>query len=88
MDEPDSPEVIAGIPSLSLDEVKNAPEYYEPKYENVENIPFYYTEKLSTDSSTASLLFPIQDSDLNYIQLLNSLLTRQAQKVKYFKCVF
>lgn len=88
VDEPDSPEVIAGIPSLSLDEVKNAPEYYEPKYENVENIPFYYTEKLSTDSSTASLLFPIQDSDLNYIQLLNSLLTRQAQKLNISNVYF
>lgn len=88
VDEPDSPEVIAGIPSLTLDEVKNAPEYYEPKYENVENIPFYYTEKLSTDSSTASLLFPIQDSDLNYIQLLNSLLTRQAQKLNISNVYF
>lgn len=88
VDEPDSPEVIAGLPSLSLDEVKNAPKYYEPKYENVENIPFYYTEKLSTDSSTASLLFPIQDSDLNYIQLLNSLLTRQAQKLNISNVYF
>lgn len=88
VDEPDSPEVIASIPSLTLDEVKNAPLYYEPKYEEVGNIPFYYTEKLSSDSSTANLLFPIQDSDLNYIQLLNSLLTRQAQKLNISNVYF
>lgn len=88
VDEPDSPEVIASIPFLTLNEVKDTPIYYEPKYEEVENIPFYYTEKLSNDSSTANLLFPIQDSDLNYIHLLNSLLTRQAQKLNISNVYF
>lgn len=78
-DEEDNPEDIEKIPFLTLDEVKNAPEKSEPKYEEHEDISFYCTDK--TDGET-SLYFPldIKDEDLDYVQLMNYFIQKQAEK--------
>ena len=78
-DTPDSPEVIASIPTLSLDDIGSAPVYANPRHEVVENIDFYYTEKTEQDSAFVNLFFPIQldTEELGYLQLMTAFINKQ-----------
>lgn len=50
-DMPDSPEVIAKIPTLSLGDIDAAPAYATPLHEVIEKIDFYYTAKPEQDGA-------------------------------------
>lgn len=77
-DEPDDPAVIASIPSLTIDVVKQPPVYGTPVLETENGIEFYFTEK--DNSAVLDLFFPITDADnLLDLQLMLSFLTRQAE---------
>lgn len=71
-DEPDDPAVIGSIPTLTLDEVKDAPELSVPVHEEADGIDIYFTEK--DVESSASLYFPlcVDTDDLIYTQLLSA----------------
>lgn len=81
-DAPDSPEVIAGIPTLTLNEVKEPPLYNKSHAETIDNITYYNTITEDTESHFARLYFPINvlDNDLIYIKLLSAFLNQQADK--------
>lgn len=68
-DEPDDPAVVASVPTLSLDEVKDAPEVTLPKKENVRGIDFYLTEK---DGDYAGVFLPlnVMPEDLDTVSLV------------------
>ena len=70
---PDDPEVIAEIPSLTVEDVEEAPVYGEPVLETENGIEFYFTEKSGSD--VADLFFAIpNENDLLDLQLLLSFL--------------
>ena len=74
---PDDPEAVAAIPSLTTDEVAQAPEYKDAEKETTGGIDFYFTEKSGTD--VADLFFPIpNENDLLDLQLLLSFLNDRA----------
>ena len=68
-DAPDDPAVVASIPMLTLDEVKDAPETTVPQYENMDGIDFYLTEK---EGDYASVFLPlnITAEDLDIVSLM------------------
>lgn len=78
-DEEDDPEVIAKIPFLTLDEVKDAPEKVTPQYEEENGIKFYYTDK---EDKSATLYFPldIKSDELDYAYLMQAFIQSQAEK--------
>ncbi len=55
-DAPDDPAVIAAIPTLTLDEVRQAPELIAPRHEQESGIDFYLTER---EDSYAGLYLPL-----------------------------
>ena len=76
---PDDPEAVAAIPSLTTDEVAQAPEYKDAEKETTGGIDFYFTEK--TGSDVADLFFPIpNENDLLDLQLLLSFLNDRASQ--------
>lgn len=78
-DEEDDPAVIAKIPFLTLDEVKDIPEKAEAKLEKQDGIKFYFTEK-SDDDISASVYFPLTESDVDYAHLMYEFWQYQADK--------
>lgn len=77
-DEEDNPDVIAKIPFLTLDEVKNAPEKSTSEFEEENGIKFYFTEK---DTETeASVYFPLTENDVDYAHLMYEFWQYQADK--------
>ncbi len=80
-DAEDDPAVIAKIPFLSLDEVKDAPKKVTPKIEEENGIKFYYTEKPSDDEDcSASVYFPLTENDIDYAHLMYEFWQYQADK--------
>lgn len=80
-DAEDDPDVVAKIPFLSLDEVKDAPEKTDPITETQDGITFYYTEKPSDDEDcSASVYFPLTESDIDYAHLMYEFWQYQADK--------
>ena len=76
---PDDPEAVAAIPSLTTDEVAQAPEYKDAEKEKISGIDFYFTEKSGSD--VADLFFPIpNENDLLDLQLLLSFLNDRASQ--------
>lgn len=76
---PDDPEAVAAIPSLTTDEVAQAPEYKDAEKETISGIDFYFTEKSGSD--VADLFFPISnENDLLDLQLLLSYLHDRASQ--------
>ena len=78
-DEEDDPQVIAKIPFLTLDEVKDAPDKVTPQYEEQDGIKFYYTDK---QDNSATLYFPldIKNDELDYAYLMQAFMQSQAEK--------
>ncbi len=84
-DEDDDPSVIAKIPFLTLDEVKDAPQKAAPSYEEQKGIDFYFTDGSKASSSpTTSLFFPlgVSGEDLDYVTLMFGFIQSQAEKAK------
>lgn len=80
-DEEDDPEVIAKIPFLTLEEVKNAPEKVTPRHEEENGIKFYFTQKPSDDEDTsACVYFPMTESEIEYAYLMYEFWQYQADK--------
>ena len=76
---PDDPKVIAEIPSLTIEDIEEAPVYGEPVLETENGIEFYFTEKSGSD--VADLFFPIPDeNELLDLQLLLSFLNDRASQ--------
>lgn len=67
-DAPDDPEVIAAIPTLTLDEVRQAPELIAPKHEQEGGINFYLTER-EDDYAGLYLPLPISAQELDTVSL-------------------
>lgn len=84
-DMPDSPEVIAKIPTLSLDDIDAAPAYAAPLHEVIEKIDFYYTAKPEQDGAFVNMFFPVQadTKDLAYLQLMTAFINTQAVNAGY-----
>ena len=85
VDTPDDPAVLASIPTLTLDDIDDAPVYSHPVHETVESLDFYYTEKQDGETAALNLFFPIQiaTKDLGYLQLLTAFLNNQATKAGF-----
>jgi Zn-dependent M16 (insulinase) family peptidase len=84
-DEEDDPSVIAKIPFLTLDEVKDAPQKAEPFYEEQKDIDFYFTDvSKAANSESVSLFFPLGVSaeDLDYVTLMLGFIQSQAEKAE------
>lgn len=79
-DEEDDPDVIAKIPFLTLDEVKDAPEKTDPKLEEENGIKFYFTEKNADDETSASMYFPLTESNVDYAHLMYEFWKYQSDK--------
>lgn len=67
-DAPDDPAVIAAIPTLTLDEVRQAPELIAPKHEQEGGIDFYLTER-EDDYAGLYLPLPISAQELDTVSL-------------------
>jgi len=67
-DAPDDPAVIAAIPTLTLDEVRQAPELTAPKHEQEGGIDFYLTER-EDDYAGLYLPLPITAQELDTVSL-------------------
>lgn len=77
-DAEDDASVIAKIPFLTLDEVRDAPEKSAAKFEEESGIKFYYTEK--DTGAEAGVYFPLTESDVDYAHLMYEFWQYQADK--------
>lgn len=67
-DAPDDPAVIAAIPTLTLDEVRQAPALTAPRHEQEGGIDFYLTER-EDDYAGLYLPLPISAQELDTVSL-------------------
>lgn len=80
--QPDLPQVIDKIPTLSTDAVKTPPSYQTPRCEQYGNLTLYFSERPDSQTAELSLYFPLVlgNAPLQHAQLLTTFLNRQAQQ--------